>query len=122
MAATLLGVAYVYGIGATAPTNSTIISLTLAKSDANEQTVEDHTGGTVTVRTDDQRDALDMELKFTASFTEPAIGSVLTITDAHTPSTAGEYMVQTVTLSAQNKDFKTYKVTALKREYLDLTP
>src|SRR5688500_16213389 len=122
MAATTYGVAYVFGVTATSPTASQIISHSLGKSDANVNEVGDGSGAKVTERTDDQRDDLELELKFTASFTEPEIGSVLVVVDAGTPSIAGEYMVKTTNLSASNKDFKTYKVTAQKSEYLNLTP
>jgi len=118
MAATVHGTAYVYGVGATAPTNATIISISVAQSDANVSEVADHTGGVISLRTDDQRDVLNMELRVTASYTENVIGSKLTIVGGNH---AGEYMVETATEAHSNKDFVTYSVTATKREYLTLS-
>lgn len=122
MAATVTGLAYFYGITATSPTNSQIVSLTLTKSDANVNTVQDGTGATVTRRNDDQQDVLDIELKVLSGYTQPNIADVLTVVDGGTPSAAGEYQVMTSVLSCQTKDFKTFKLTAIKSEYLDLTP
>lgn len=121
MAATLYGVAYLFGVSATSPTASQIISFSLGKSDANENEISDSTGAVVTVRSDDERGALDLEVKITTNFVEVAIASNMTVVDTANVNIAGSYMVKTATLSGQNKDFKTYKITAVKREYLALS-
>lgn len=122
MAATTYGVAYLYGVSATSPTNSQIISYTLTKSDANVSTVEDGTGAIVTRRNDDQQDSLEIDLRVTATFTEPTIASVLTVVDSGVPSIAGEYQILTSVQTGSTKEFKSFKLTAIKSEYLDVTP
>lgn len=121
MSATVYGTSYFYGISATSPSNSLIQSFSLTKSDANVAEVEDGSGAVVTTRTDDQRDVVDIELKIAASFSAPAIGSVLTIVDAGTVSIAGDYMILTSVNSGSTKDFKTFKITAVKKEYQALS-
>lgn len=122
MAAQVYGISYVFGVSATSPTASQIVGYSLSKSDANVNTVEDSTGAIVTRRNDDQQDVLELDLKVTASFSEPAIASVLTVVDSGVPSIAGEYQIMSSTQTGANKDFKTFKISALKSEYLDVTP
>ena len=121
MAATTHGTAYLFGVSATSPTASVIQSITHGRSDSNVNMVDDESGKVVTIRSDAQVDTLELEVKLTASFTRPAIASKLTIVDSGTPSTAGEYMILNDSLVAQNKDFKTFRITAAKYEDLTLT-
>lgn len=121
MAASLHGTAYVYGIGATNPTNAQILSISLSKSDALVDEVPGSDGMAVTVRSHDQRDEMSCELRVLSTYTAVVPGALITIVDSGTPSVAGAYMIKSSTLSCQSKDFYTYSITGTKFEGFTVT-
>lgn len=123
MAATTNGITgFLFAISASGDlaTNCELQSLALGKSDALVNEVMNSVGQVITVRTDDQRDALSGDIRIKTTFTPLVIGAVLTIPSTYTH--AGEYRVLTTNDARVNNDHATYSFTAVKEEYIDLTP
>ena len=123
MAATVLGTTgFIHGITAsgTLATNCELQNLALGKSDALVNEVMNAAGQLISVRTDDQRDALTGDLRVKTTFTALVIGAVLTIPSTYTHE--GEYRILTTNDARVNNDHSTFSFTAVKEEYIDLTP
>ena len=118
MAETTHGTAWLYGIAETAPTNATILSIGLKKSDRTVDETPAHSGRVAHIRADDQLDELEMELRILGTYSKPAISSKMTIAGG---TFAGDYMVTSTDEGKQAKGHVTFKVSARKDEYVTYT-
>jgi hypothetical protein len=115
MAAKVHGTAFVYGITDTNPTAAQILSIGVKKSDRNTDKVPNSSGQIVTERDDDQLDVLELEVRYAASYSKPAMSATLTIAGG---DFAGTYKVTSTDEGQVAQGYATFRITAEKGEYM----
>lgn len=118
MAATQHGTAYVYGVDATYFTSAQVKSISLRRSDKNNDGVENNSGQLVSMRCDDQTDEITATLVIESAFTRKTVAAKVTFSSG---DFAGDYRVTSTSEGKQNKGFVDYTVTLVKDEYLTLS-
>lgn len=83
----------------------------------NAEDVLDESGNAVCERMDDTTKEISATLFITSSFSEPAIGSLLTMIAG---TFDGTYIIKSVTVRGTNKGFTEYTITAKSSEYIAL--
>lgn len=118
MAATQHGTAYVYGVDADYFTSAQVTSISLSKSDKNEDGVLNRSGQLVSLRSDDQQDEITATMRIEAGFTRNTIAAKVTLAGT---IYAGDYRVVRQSESGTSNGFTDYSVTLVKDEYLTLS-
>jgi hypothetical protein len=115
MAAKQHGTAYVYGVETTNPTAAQILSISVKNSDRNNDKVPNSSGQITSERDDDELKVLEMEIRYTASYTKPAISAKMTIAGG---DFAGDYKVTSTDDGRVAQGLATYRITAEQGEYM----
>ena len=118
MAATQHGTAYVQGVDIDYFASAQVMSISRRQSDKLVNEVFDKSGKLVSLRSDDQRDEIDVTLRIESSFTRKDIASKVTLSASHF---SGDYRVESTNETKQVKDLVELQMTLVKDEALTLT-
>lgn len=123
MPATTHGTAYLYGVDGTYFTSAQIVSISVSKTDKNNDFVENNSGQVVASRHDDQTDTLEATLRIESGFTRHTLAAKVTLAPAESGSQHfdGDYRVTDIRETKSAKGWVDYAVTMVKDEYLTLT-
>lgn len=106
-------VAHVYGVGVTI-TNAAVQNFSIKKAAANKGEVINEEGNVIERRSDDITQEVTFDLVYAAAYTEPTVGSVVTLD-------AIKYEVTSVDNKQTAKGFSTYSVSAVTSQYITLS-
>jgi hypothetical protein len=114
MAADVKGTAHIFGVGATV-TNATIIGINATHGFELNATTENQTGVTIETRRDNRKKTLVITARIQSAFSDPALGSAVTIAGLQTQFNA-TYELISVGGKYANSEFVELELTLEKYE------